>query len=111
VQERAIWTEQYDFGLAYVGEAEHWDEAEIDGSLEHRMPFFAISETFFGGRPRRGQKYQIEIGVPRLPLTFWAGYAISTVRYSFRTGQGLKPCWHIAVRDSTSPQTRGDQSW
>jgi hypothetical protein len=54
VQERAIWTEQYDFGLAYVGEAEHWDEAEIDGSLEHRMPFFAISETFFGGRPRRG---------------------------------------------------------
>ena len=31
-----FWTEQYDFGLAYVGHAEHWDSAEIAGSLEAR---------------------------------------------------------------------------
>ena len=31
-----FWTEQYDFGLAYVGHAEHWDKAEIVGSLENR---------------------------------------------------------------------------
>lgn len=31
-----FWTEQYDFGLGYVGHAEHWDKAEIAGSLEDR---------------------------------------------------------------------------
>jgi NADPH-dependent 2,4-dienoyl-CoA reductase/sulfur reductase-like enzyme len=31
-----FWTEQYDFGLAYVGHAEHWDEAQIEGSLDRR---------------------------------------------------------------------------
>jgi apoptosis-inducing factor 3 len=31
-----FWTEQYDFGLAYVGHAERWDRAEIAGSLEGR---------------------------------------------------------------------------
>ncbi len=31
-----FWTEQYDFGLAYVGHAERWDKAQIDGTLEAR---------------------------------------------------------------------------
>jgi NADPH-dependent 2,4-dienoyl-CoA reductase/sulfur reductase-like enzyme/nitrite reductase/ring-hydroxylating ferredoxin subunit len=31
-----FWTEQYDFGLAYVGHAERWDQARIDGDLEAR---------------------------------------------------------------------------
>ena len=29
-----FWTEQYDFALAYVGHAEHWDQADIEGSLD-----------------------------------------------------------------------------
>ena len=31
-----FWTEQYDFGLAYIGHAEHWDKIEIAGSLKDR---------------------------------------------------------------------------
>ena len=31
-----FWTEQYDFGLAYVGHAERFDQVEIDGTLEAR---------------------------------------------------------------------------
>lgn len=31
-----FWTEQYDFGLAYVGHAENFDEIRIDGDLDAR---------------------------------------------------------------------------
>jgi NADPH-dependent 2,4-dienoyl-CoA reductase/sulfur reductase-like enzyme len=31
-----FWTEQYDFGLTYVGHAEQWDKAEIEGQLDTR---------------------------------------------------------------------------
>jgi hypothetical protein len=31
-----FWTEQHDLGIAYVGHAEKWDEAVIDGSVEER---------------------------------------------------------------------------
>ncbi len=31
-----FWTEQYDFGLAYVGHAERFDEIQIDGDLDKR---------------------------------------------------------------------------
>ena len=31
-----FWTEQYDFGLAYVGHAERFDNVEIDGRLDAR---------------------------------------------------------------------------
>jgi len=31
-----FWTIQYDFGLGYIGHAEHFDQAEIAGSLEAR---------------------------------------------------------------------------
>ena len=31
-----FWTEQYDFGLAYVGHAEGFDEVRIDGDLQAR---------------------------------------------------------------------------
>jgi apoptosis-inducing factor 3 len=29
-----FWSEQYDFGIAYIGHAERWDQAEFDGQLD-----------------------------------------------------------------------------
>ena len=29
-----FWSEQYDFGFSYVGHAERWDQAQLDGQLE-----------------------------------------------------------------------------
>jgi NADPH-dependent 2,4-dienoyl-CoA reductase/sulfur reductase-like enzyme/nitrite reductase/ring-hydroxylating ferredoxin subunit len=29
-----FWSEQYDFGIAHVGHAERWDQAEMDGQLD-----------------------------------------------------------------------------
>jgi apoptosis-inducing factor 3 len=29
-----FWTEQYDFGIAYVGHAARWDQAQMDGQLD-----------------------------------------------------------------------------
>jgi apoptosis-inducing factor 3 len=29
-----FWSEQYDFGIGYVGHAEHWNQTEMDGQLD-----------------------------------------------------------------------------
>lgn len=44
-----FWTDQYDFTLAYVGHAERWDTAEIDGQLDAATQDCAITY-------RRGDK-------------------------------------------------------
>ena len=44
-----FWTEQYAFGLAYVGHAERWDQAEIDGQLDAETRYCTVTY-------RRGSK-------------------------------------------------------
>ena len=44
-----FWTDQYDFSLAYVGHAERWDEATLDGKMDAATQDCAISY-------RRGNK-------------------------------------------------------
>jgi NADPH-dependent 2,4-dienoyl-CoA reductase/sulfur reductase-like enzyme/nitrite reductase/ring-hydroxylating ferredoxin subunit len=50
-----FWTEQYDFGLAYVGHAEHWDRAEIDGHLDAETRNCTITYQ------RRGKKRAVAV--------------------------------------------------
>ena len=41
-----FWTEQYDFSLAYIGHAERWDQAEIDGQLDTHTQDCTITYRF-----------------------------------------------------------------
>jgi hypothetical protein len=50
-----FWTEQYDFGLAYVGHAERWDQADIDGQLDAETQKCTITYR------RRGKKLAVAI--------------------------------------------------
>jgi NADPH-dependent 2,4-dienoyl-CoA reductase/sulfur reductase-like enzyme len=50
-----FWTEQYDFGLAYVGHAERWDKTELDGELEGDKRDCTI--TYF----REGRKLAVAV--------------------------------------------------
>jgi NADPH-dependent 2,4-dienoyl-CoA reductase/sulfur reductase-like enzyme/nitrite reductase/ring-hydroxylating ferredoxin subunit len=43
-----FWTEQYDFGLAYVGHAERWDQAEICGQLDAKTRDCTITYRYRG---------------------------------------------------------------
>jgi NADPH-dependent 2,4-dienoyl-CoA reductase/sulfur reductase-like enzyme len=45
-----FWTEQYDFALSYVGHAEHWDVADVDGELDLEKQDCTI--TYRGGGQR-----------------------------------------------------------
>jgi NADPH-dependent 2,4-dienoyl-CoA reductase/sulfur reductase-like enzyme/nitrite reductase/ring-hydroxylating ferredoxin subunit len=50
-----FWTEQYDFGLAYLGHAERWDEAELDGQLDAKGGGCTITYR------RRGMKLAVAV--------------------------------------------------
>ena len=57
-----FWTEQYDFGLGYVGHADRWDKVDIAGSLEARD---CTVSYWLGGR-----KLTVAIGHRDLELEF-----------------------------------------
>ena len=50
-----FWTEQYDFSLAYVGHAERFDKAEIDGQLDAENPDCKITYS------RGGKKLAVAV--------------------------------------------------
>lgn len=50
-----FWTEQYDFGLAYVGHGGDWDRAEIDGQLDAETRNCMITYR------RRGKKRAVAV--------------------------------------------------
>ena len=45
-----FWTDQYDFSLAYIGHAEHWDTIEMDGLLDEATQDCAITYRRAGKR-------------------------------------------------------------
>jgi apoptosis-inducing factor 3 len=61
-----FWTEQYDFALAYVGHAERWDRAEINGSLDERdctITYRSMGKKLaaaFVGRDLEGLRTEVE---------------------------------------------------
>jgi apoptosis-inducing factor 3 len=61
-----FWTEQYDFALAYVGHAERWDLAEINGSLDERdctITYRSMGKKLaaaFVGRDLEGLRTEVE---------------------------------------------------
>jgi NADPH-dependent 2,4-dienoyl-CoA reductase/sulfur reductase-like enzyme len=70
-----FWTEQYDFGLAYVGHAERWDRAELDGTLDLETRDCTVTYSrggkklaaAFVHRDREGLRAEVEFerAVPR----------------------------------------------
>jgi len=50
-----FWTEQYDFGLAYIEYAERWDDAELDGRLDDETRNCTITDQRSPRRQEAGR--------------------------------------------------------